>query len=90
VVKAAENWRGNDTIAVGNSMTVQHPSGSEAVENARPKTRVRTPAIVMRDPRIENASQVVLVQWDHLCVVKSPYVLAPLNLSATRDRLPRR
>src|SRR5262245_55434089 len=67
VVKAAENRRGNDAATVGNSMTIQHRSGCEAVGNAwsKTQTRVRTPAIVMRDPRLEDASGMALVQWNH-------------------------
>ncbi|HEU0011928.1 MAG TPA: hypothetical protein VFT34_19095, partial [Verrucomicrobiae bacterium] len=61
-MKAAENRVGDYVVTVTNPMMVQHGSDVGAIGNARSKTRVGTPAIVVRDPLAKYVSEVTLVQ----------------------------
>jgi hypothetical protein len=61
VMKTAENRSGDDTVALATPMAAQHRRDVGAVGNARPKARVWTPAIEMRDPLPEDLAEVTLV-----------------------------
>jgi len=59
-MKAAGNRFGDEFVTVANAMTGRHRRNVRGIPNAGAKTRARTPAIVMRDPLLENASEIAL------------------------------
>ena len=65
VMKTAENRFGDDSVAVANPMAGRHRRAVERIRNAGSKAHVRTPTIVMRDPRLKDASQMVLAERNH-------------------------
>ena len=60
VMEAAENRFGDDFVTVAKAMAGQHRRNVRGIRNAGAKTHVRTPAIVMRDPLLKNASEMTL------------------------------
>ena len=61
MMKTAENRSGDDAVAFANPVAAHDRLDVRAVGNARPQARVWTPAIVMRDPLPEDASEMTLV-----------------------------
>lgn len=61
-MKTAENRLRDDPVAVANPMARRHRRENRRIRNAGAKTRVLTPAIVVRDPLPKDASQVILVE----------------------------
>ena len=61
-MKTAENRSGDDAVALANPMAAQTPARCRAIRNARSQARVRTPAIVVRDPLPKDSAEVPLVE----------------------------
>ena len=61
MMKTTENRNRDDAVAFANPVAAQDRRDVRAVGNARPQARVWTPAIVMRDPLSEDASEMTLV-----------------------------
>src|SRR6266581_144205 len=68
MVKATENRLRDHVMAVANSMAARprRQPIERRIGNARSKTRVKTSVIVVRDPLMEYASQVALVQHNQI------------------------
>ena len=62
VMQIAKNRLGDDFVTVANAMAGQQRRNIRGMRNAGAETRVRTPAIVMRDPLLKDASEMTLVQ----------------------------
>jgi hypothetical protein len=73
VMKAAENRDGDYEVTVTNPMIVQHGSDVGPLGMPGPRTRVGTPAIVVRDPLAKDVSEVTLVQRNHPVQALAPY-----------------
>ena len=59
-MKAAENRRGDDAVAVANAMARRHHREVGTIRNPWSEARVRTPAIVVRDPLREDSAEMTL------------------------------
>ena len=64
-MKAAENRRGDDAVAVANPMGRRHRCEVGRIRNTGPEARVWTPTIVVRDPVPKDAAKVTLVEGHH-------------------------
>lgn len=62
MMKTPENRLGDDLVAVTNPMAGQLRRKIGSIRNAGTKACVRMPPIVMRDPLLEDASEVSLVE----------------------------
>ena len=56
-MKTAEDRRGDDAVAVANAMAGRHRREVGGIRNAGSEARVRTPAIVVRDPFHEDSAE---------------------------------
>src|SRR5262249_62245249 len=65
MMKTAENGFGDDPMTVANPMAGRYRPQVGSIRNAGAKARVWTPAIVMHDPLLKDASQVVLSERNH-------------------------
>lgn len=72
LVKAAKDRRGDDAVAVANAMAGRHRREVGGIRNTRSEARVRTPALVVRDPLPENSAEVALVERNHPIQTFSP------------------
>src|SRR5262245_54689680 len=91
-MKAAQNRRGDDAVAVANAMPGLHWREVRGVRNAGSEAAVRTSAIVMRDPLPQNAAEVILVEQNHpvetLAANRANHALAErVRLRRSRRRL---
>ena len=64
-MKTAENRLGDNAVAVANGMAGPHGRDVGGIRNAGAEARVRTPAVVVRDPLPEDSAEVALVERDH-------------------------
>ena len=64
-MKTTENRLGDDPVAFANPMAGQYGREVGRIRNAGAETGVRAPVIVMREPLLEDASEVGLVERNH-------------------------
>jgi hypothetical protein len=64
-MKTTEDRRVDDAVAVANAMARLHRRAVGGIRNAGSKARVRTPAVVVRDPLPAHPADVILVERYH-------------------------